>query len=213
MRTVFAPFLLLVIACGGKAAQDTGFADHTNCDGDWAQAPLNTVAASDWRDGVTDAVGLLPELHGLWRTMECGDADAWVDLKIEAPSSDDMTVFTEQPEGGHECGCLEDPDFVADNAYRPVARADLQVFIEDYPDPAIDQTNRILPITFFSPGEALKARGCVTWRLDSSHDQQWTYATLIVRVDEGNILDGTVLLDDGTQTTTCALTSWERRPS
>ncbi|MFT4622822.1 MAG: hypothetical protein ACI8PZ_001478 [Myxococcota bacterium] len=210
MRGLF--LVSVLIGCGGKGDADTApVVDNTACRDGWASEPLNTVPADAWPEGLASSIPLLEELDGLWRAVECDDADEVVDLKIVVPPQDAVEVYTTPPATNVACGCDTDPAFTTDNAYVPVARVTIDVFVEDYAGYALNDQNFEIPLIFYRDGQALKARACQRIRIDPDLDDQWTYGTIIIRLEAGNVLSGSLVLENGGTTEQCSLTEWEGR--
>ena len=208
---VWAVAGLWLAACGGKDA-DTGntFVDNSNCRGAWASEPLGTIPADEWPDGLASAIPLLEELDGLWRAEECDDTDEVVDLKIVIPPQDELQVYRTPPTASG-CGCDTDPSFATDDTYSPVARIDIDVFVEDFADYAMNEQNFTIPLIFFQDGNDLKARACQRVRVDPDLDDAWTHGTVIVRLEAGGVLSGAIELENASSTKSCALSQFTGR--
>jgi hypothetical protein len=203
----------LVTGCGGKdtSADSAAIIDNTACRDAWPSAPLGTVPADSWPAGLDTSIPLLTQFDGLWTTQECGDTDEVVDLKIVVPPQDELQVYTTTPDLNTNCGCETDPAFTTDNGYRPVARVDIDVFIEDFADYALNEQNFELPLIFFQDGQDLKARACQRVRIDPDLDDNWIYGTVMIRLEAGGVLSGALVLENGAVNETCDLTQFEGR--
>jgi hypothetical protein len=194
-------------ACGPGATEDSG--TNTPACGDEATTPLAETDAASWPDGLADALVTYGELGGLWRTQMCGDPDATLDITLTLPTQEAFGVYTATPPAA-DCGCSQDPSFLPDGAYGPLAAVDIDVFVGDYLDPALANQSVPLKAVAFRAGEPLAIRACGGKTIDPILGSTWTDGSVMVRVDGAGALSGTlVLVEDGSSATeTCELTEW-----
>lgn len=191
---------LCLAACGGQE-DERYYAD--DCDLAWASEPLDAITMEEWPDGLDAALTLYGKLAGRWSATACDDTE--MIIKITLPPPEELEVFLQPPPGPKECGCLEDPSFRGDNAYRAVARGTVSWILDGYPDEGLNTLSVDSPLVFFEPSEPLQARACTT---QDAVGDVWTEETRILRVQGGSVLGAEVILNDGLQSESCTIEGW-----
>lgn len=186
--------------CGGEDAER--YYDDP-CDMDWPSQSLSTLAVEDWPEGLDDAVRLVSDLPGRWQTTSCDGAE--VIVKISMPSSEELEVFTGPAPGPQECGCLEDPDYLGDNAYQPVARTPIEWIVDGYDDPGVTTLAVSSDLYLYGSNQPLRGRACTT---QPASDEAWETESRILRVDAGRVLSAELYLDDSENQISCRLENW-----
>jgi len=192
--------LSLVWSCGGGDPER--YYDDP-CDMDWPSESLSTLAVEAWPEGLDDAVRLVSDLPGRWQTTSCDGTE--VIVKISMPPSEELEVFSGPAPGPQECGCLEDPDYLGDNAYQPVARTTVEWIVDGYEDPGVTTLAVTSDLYLYAPDQPLKGRACTS---QLASDDAWETESRILRVDAGRVLSAELYLSNESDETSCRLENW-----
>lgn len=203
MRLVTGPHLVplwplgLLAACAGPASTD-GTVTDDGCD-DIVTAPLGSVPVEEWPQGTPDAMETFLSVDGRWEAdNSCGLPTA---IKITTGPQDQLQLVQEPWPLTRDCGCLTDPSFAPDSKYELVALHDsFEFFVETFDDPGVQGQTLAGSATLFTPGEALRMRGCAVTDIDPALGSAYEQLTTILRIEQGGNMSSDLVLakEDGT---------------
>jgi hypothetical protein len=200
---------LVVVGCSGGDGGGGNTNDALTCD-DIEKAPLTSVPSTEWPDGLDEAILDYQDFGGRYEVSNsCGDSFA---VKLTAPPFDTLEVVTEQWQTTTErCGCLSDPNYPDDTQFDVVALVSgFEVFVESWPDPALNGKLIVGGGAVYSPDEELFLRACGTLDVDPYLQSLYDQVGAVIRITQSGAIEGTLTLAplDGSAVQTCQLSNF-----